>query len=357
MNLNKTEFLEILKDYLRKDFSESEVDDILRDYEEYFVDGVMEGKSDMEIISSLGSPKSIARELILQTKEKNAEEEKIINTDVLNDKFSKFKSDMKKGYSILKDEAKEKYNKSRENIDGKIINKDILNDKFSKFKSDMKKDYSVLKDEAKEKYDKSKENINDKLAPSAGILSRQITKVLLVILSLFLIIPAFAFVCFIVSVAIGLVCSLIAFVISIPFVIKFISMVPDITMFCIFAAIAFIGLEILAWQILLFIIKLGKQFLGSYINWIQRKNVYLDANESMEKRKKDTLSEKDLNEFSSEDLNKCSNEDLYGDDYCNIEKEENINESDNYKDDSINFEAMYKDFEDIDEKKGEDKHE
>ncbi|MCC0663800.1 HAAS signaling domain-containing protein [Clostridioides sp. ZZV15-6597] len=304
MNLNKTEFLEILKDYLRKDFSESEVNDILRDYEEYFVDGIIEGKSDMEIISSLGSPKSIARELILQTKEKNIEDEKIINTDILNDKFSKFKLDMKKGYSILKDEAKEKYNKS-------------------------------------------KERVNDKLTPSIeeGVVgvSREAIKILLVFLSLLLIIPAFAFVCAIISVAIGLVCTLIAFVISIPFVIKFISMVPDVTMFCIFATIAFIGLEILAWQILLFVIKLGKQLLSSYINWIKRKNIYINANEKMEKRNKDTLSEKDLNK------------DLY-DDYYNIEKED-IRESDNYNDDSINFESMYKDFEETDDKKGEDKHE
>ncbi|MCI9975481.1 DUF1700 domain-containing protein [Clostridioides difficile] len=308
MNLNKTEFLEILKDYLKKDFSESEVNDILRDYEEYFVDGLIEGKSDMEIIASLGSPKSIARELILQTKEKDTEEEKIINTDVLNDKFSKFKSDMKKGYSILKDEAKEKYNKS-------------------------------------------KENINDKLTPSieegVGGLSRQVIKVLLVALSLFLIIPAFAFVCAIVSVAIGLICTLIAFVISIPFVIKFITMVPDITMFCIFAIIAFVGLEILAWQILLFVIKLGKQLVGSYINWIKRKNIYINANEKMEKRNKDILRD--------EDLNKDINEDLYSNDYYNT-KEESIKKTDDY-DDSINLEAMYKDFEDLDDKKGEDKHE
>ncbi|NMS88648.1 DUF1700 domain-containing protein [Clostridioides difficile] len=308
MNLNKTEFLEILKDYLKKDFSESEVNDILRDYEEYFVDGLIEGKSDMEIIASLGSPKYIARELILQTKEKDTEEEKIINTDVLNDKFSKFKSDMKKGYSILKDEAKEKYNKS-------------------------------------------KENINDKLTPSieegVGGLSRQVIKVLLVMLSLFLIIPAFAFVCAIISVAIGLICTLIAFVISIPFVIKFITMVPDVTMFCIFATIAFVGLEILAWQILLFVIRLGKQLLGSYINWIKRKNIYINANEKMEKRNKDILRD--------EDLNKDINEDLYSKGYYDI-KEESIKKDDDY-DDSINFEAMYKDFEDLDDKKGEDKHE
>ena len=348
MNLNKTEFLEILKDYLKKDFSESEVNDILRDYEEYFVDGLIEGKSDMEIIASLGSPKSIAKELILQTKEKNIEEEKIINTDVLNDKFSKFKSDMKKGYSILKDEAKEKYSKSKENIDGKIMNTDILNGKFSRFKSNVKKDYSILKDEAKEKYNKSKENINDKLTPSieegVGGLSRQVIKGLLVVLSLFLIVPAFAFVC----ATIALVCSLIAFVILIPFVIKFIAMVPDVMMFCIFATIAFVGLEILAWQILLFAIKLGKQLLNNYIHWIKRKNIYIKANEKMEKRKKATLND--------EDLNKDINEDSYNNDYYNRE-EESIKETDEYNDDSINFEAIYKDLEDIENKKGEDKHE
>ena len=69
--MNKSEFLEILKDYLRKDFSEYEVNDILRDYEEYFVDGIIEGKSDMEIISALGSPKSIAKDLVSQMKEKD----------------------------------------------------------------------------------------------------------------------------------------------------------------------------------------------------------------------------------------------------------------------------------------------
>ena len=37
-----------------------EITDILRDYEEYFVDGIIEGKSEIEIIESLGSPKEIA---------------------------------------------------------------------------------------------------------------------------------------------------------------------------------------------------------------------------------------------------------------------------------------------------------
>ncbi|EQF76596.1 putative membrane protein [Clostridioides difficile CD212] len=232
------------------------------------------------------------------------------------------------------------------------MNTDILNGKFSRFKSNVKKDYSILKDEAKEKYNKSKENINDKLTPSieegVGGLSRQVIKGLLVVLSLFLIVPAFAFVCAIVSATIALVCSLIAFVILIPFVIKFIAMVPDVMMFCIFATIAFVGLEILAWQILLFAIKLGKQLLNNYIHWIKRKNIYIKANEKMEKRKKATLND--------EDLNKDINENSYNNDYYNRE-EESIKETDEYNDDSINFEAIYKDLEDIENKKGEDKHE
>ena len=43
--MKKEDFLEILRDYLKKGFSEDEVMDILRDYEEYFVDGIIEGKS------------------------------------------------------------------------------------------------------------------------------------------------------------------------------------------------------------------------------------------------------------------------------------------------------------------------
>ena len=62
--MKKEDFLEILRDYLKKGFSEDEINEIVRDYEEYFVDGLIEGKTEMEIISSLGSPKEIANELL-----------------------------------------------------------------------------------------------------------------------------------------------------------------------------------------------------------------------------------------------------------------------------------------------------
>ena len=69
--MNRKEFLDILRDYLKKDFSEDEINDIIRDYEEYFVNGEIEGKSDLDTIAALGSPKSIARDLINQIKDED----------------------------------------------------------------------------------------------------------------------------------------------------------------------------------------------------------------------------------------------------------------------------------------------
>lgn len=55
--MKKEDFLEILRDYLKKGFSEDEVMDILRDYEEYFVDGIIEGKSENRNNSIIGFTK------------------------------------------------------------------------------------------------------------------------------------------------------------------------------------------------------------------------------------------------------------------------------------------------------------
>ena len=102
--MKKEDFLDILRDYLKKDFSEDEITDILRDYEEYFVDGIIEGKSEIEIIESLGSPKEIASELLAQSNIKGENKEKskttigkmielhnvAIQQDDLNDGFLNF---------------------------------------------------------------------------------------------------------------------------------------------------------------------------------------------------------------------------------------------------------------------------
>lgn len=68
--MNKVEYLEILKDYLLKTYSKEESLEILRDYEEYFINGKLDGKSEAEIISELGSPKKIVEEIISEDEER-----------------------------------------------------------------------------------------------------------------------------------------------------------------------------------------------------------------------------------------------------------------------------------------------
>ena len=40
--MNKEEYLDLLKDYLLKSYSEEETLEILRDYEEYFINGKLD---------------------------------------------------------------------------------------------------------------------------------------------------------------------------------------------------------------------------------------------------------------------------------------------------------------------------
>ena len=61
--INKADYLDVLKDYLLKVYSEEESLDILRDYEEYFLNGKLDGKTEEEIILELGSPKKIVQDL------------------------------------------------------------------------------------------------------------------------------------------------------------------------------------------------------------------------------------------------------------------------------------------------------
>ncbi|MFD1067170.1 DUF1700 domain-containing protein [Oceanobacillus locisalsi] len=60
--MNKLDFLEELAVYLQN-LSSEEQKEIIQDFEEHFEMGRAEGKSDKEIVHSLGSPQQIAKEL------------------------------------------------------------------------------------------------------------------------------------------------------------------------------------------------------------------------------------------------------------------------------------------------------
>lgn len=64
--MNKLDYLDMLKDYLLKSYSEEECLEIIRDYEEYFLNGKLDGKTEQEIILELGSPKKVVEELICE---------------------------------------------------------------------------------------------------------------------------------------------------------------------------------------------------------------------------------------------------------------------------------------------------
>lgn len=92
--MNKVEYLDVLNDYLLKYYSEEESLDILRDYEEYFLNGKLDGKTEQEIILELGSPKIIVQELRAEEKNVSKKQGVFLN---LSKKFDRW---FEKGLSI-----------------------------------------------------------------------------------------------------------------------------------------------------------------------------------------------------------------------------------------------------------------
>ena len=223
--MRKEDFLEILKDYLKKDFSEDEVIDILRDYEEYFVDGAIEGKSEMEIISSLGSPKEIANELLAQSNIKNENKAK--------GKLESFFIDIK-----------------------------------GRFKSWL---------------NRFKVNLNDK----NHVASRKKIKAMQMLITIILIPIAFSIVASTIVYGVSLIASVVAMIVGTPFAISLTRVMPETTMVIIFGFIAYIGLEILMWQLFILVVKLEKKGLKIYMTWLKTNKLYIDGSIKKEKLDKD----------------------------------------------------------------------
>ena len=223
--MRKEDFLEILKDYLKKDFSEDEIIDILRDYEEYFVNGAIEGKSEIEIISSLGSPKEIANELLAESNIKNE-------------------------------------NKSKGKLESFFI------DIKGRFKSWL---------------NRFKVNLNDK----NHVASRKKIEVMQILITIILIPIAFSIVTTTIAYGVSLIASVLAMIIGAPFMVGLMKVMPEIKMVIIFGLMAYIGLEILMWQLFIFVVKLEKKGLKIYMTWLKTNKLYIDGSIKKEKLDKD----------------------------------------------------------------------
>ncbi len=224
--MNKNEFLEILKDYLKKDFSEDDINDILRDYEEYFIEGAIEGKSEVELIQALGSPKSIANELILEAKQNN-KSEYINNKDKINDK-----------YSLIKLRTKE----NLKNAKYKLTEKLTLN----------------LQSDNRER-------------------ERKLIEITLVMLSISLLLPTLLMGAILLGVGISLIASLIIFISTMPFMYKFLQDTPSIGGIYASLSLIFIGIQIISWQIFIFVKNISKSFIKKYKNWLKTRSIYINA--------------------------------------------------------------------------------
>ena len=62
--MNKLEYLNQLESILKKQLDKREVDDIIRDYAEFFEEGRRQGENDQEIAAKLGSPELIAQQIM-----------------------------------------------------------------------------------------------------------------------------------------------------------------------------------------------------------------------------------------------------------------------------------------------------
>ena len=65
--MSRHEYLKTLENHLKLSLSRGEINDILRDYGEYFNEGENQGKSEWEIIAKLGDPKEVARQIISES--------------------------------------------------------------------------------------------------------------------------------------------------------------------------------------------------------------------------------------------------------------------------------------------------
>lgn len=67
--MNKAQYIAALKGALRGRLAAGEIDDIVRDYMEFFDDGVMQGRSEEDVAEELGNPLEVARQILSEEKE------------------------------------------------------------------------------------------------------------------------------------------------------------------------------------------------------------------------------------------------------------------------------------------------
>jgi uncharacterized membrane protein len=307
--MTKNDFLDILRDYLKGAFSELEINDILRDYEEFFLNGELQGKSDEEIIKTLGSPKSIAKELTEEIKGHGK------STNSSNSEFKdKVTKDAKNLWKGVKRQGKKAGNKTKEFLDSNSV-------------------------------------INGKMS-SAGV------KLIIVIISILLFFPALAVTMSMIGSGLGLLGMSIANFIGYLGAAFLCGIDISIGVFGFFACIAWTGFIILGWVLYCLVYKGLKYLVVQYISWVKTRNMYVrvknqqeytEGNENITEKNEETIHYEEENEDSTENqtgYRETFNEKYIGEDSKeNGEVEENSVEDKAYEEKHIFTEVIDVDYE------------
>lgn len=225
--MNKAEFLDMLKDYLIKYYTEEEIFEILRDYEEYFINGKLDGKTEQDIILELGSPKKIVMDLI---EEDGVEKNGLFFT--MKEKF----------YGWYDRKFFERV--QRKNGENFVGSDRILKNKDSKF-------------------------------------SFILTNIFL----LFLHVIIFTMVMFLVGILVGLVFltlgGVVSAVILTPITINGLTFLSMTNLWIVFPVLLAVGLFILMSVIIYYFSKFLYKFILEYINWVKTQMMYKKAENNM----------------------------------------------------------------------------
>lgn len=232
--MNRKDFLDILHDYLKGTFSEMEINDILRDYEEFFLNGELEGKGDAEIIKNLGSPKSIAKELIEEMK----------GPDKVNGQY------------------KEKVN------------------------TEAKRVWSGIKSTGRKASEKGKEFL-DSSSIVHGNISGTLVKIIMILITIILIPPAIAVIGTMIVSGLALIGTSLANFMGWIVSAILLGINLSLGVFGLFLCITWTGVTILSWILYALIFKGLKHIMISYIGWIKKRNMYVRVKKNHEEKVED----------------------------------------------------------------------
>lgn len=225
--MDKEDFLEILRDYLRGAFSELETNNILREYREIFIKNELNDISDEDTIYKLGSPKRI----------------------------SEIEIDKRLGKQKVIEEAK------NQGSGGKLT---------ALFVNLRKR----IRNRTKNKKKRKKSHLSEEYIVS-GRTSEKTVQTTLKATMIFMIIIAVPIVLVISMAGVFLLGFSVANIISIMGTFFLFSYNVWLGLFMMFVSITWIGVSILLWVIFTFALKWVKDMAVKYISWHREKRMFL----------------------------------------------------------------------------------